>query len=98
MNHLARVVLAPWIAMNMIGCLLDGRILRSRMTVQSSHYNGKQFCAGHLRRCSDADTSSKCLSRVKDASICTIMASYNGSLEADDCRIHILRYDMVLES
>eukprot|EP00985_Skeletonema_marinoi_P027247 scaffold22074_cov195-Skeletonema_marinoi.AAC.1 len=25
--------------------------------------------SGHLRRCSDADTSNKCLSRVKDASI-----------------------------
>eukprot|EP00984_Skeletonema_dohrnii_P023489 scaffold12577_cov80-Skeletonema_dohrnii-CCMP3373.AAC.4 len=24
--------------------------------------------SGHLRRCSDADTSNKCLSRVKDAS------------------------------
>eukprot|EP00984_Skeletonema_dohrnii_P010734 scaffold4211_cov200-Skeletonema_dohrnii-CCMP3373.AAC.1 len=26
------------------------------------------------------------------------MASYNGLLEADDCRIHIVRYDMVLEN
>eukprot|EP00984_Skeletonema_dohrnii_P010073 scaffold3906_cov94-Skeletonema_dohrnii-CCMP3373.AAC.2 len=25
--------------------------------------------SGHLRRCSDADTSNKCLSRAKDASI-----------------------------
>eukprot|EP00985_Skeletonema_marinoi_P023420 scaffold15629_cov234-Skeletonema_marinoi.AAC.1 len=25
--------------------------------------------SGHLRRCSDADTTNKCLSRVKDASI-----------------------------
>eukprot|EP00984_Skeletonema_dohrnii_P024749 scaffold13883_cov84-Skeletonema_dohrnii-CCMP3373.AAC.1 len=28
----------------------------------------------------------------------TIMANYNGSPVAVDCRIHIVRYDMVLES
>eukprot|EP00984_Skeletonema_dohrnii_P006181 scaffold2212_cov107-Skeletonema_dohrnii-CCMP3373.AAC.2 len=28
----------------------------------------------------------------------TIMANYNGSLEAVDCDIHSVRYDMVLES
>eukprot|EP00984_Skeletonema_dohrnii_P025629 scaffold14813_cov173-Skeletonema_dohrnii-CCMP3373.AAC.1 len=28
----------------------------------------------------------------------TIMANYNGSLEAVDCHIHSVRYDMVLES
>eukprot|EP00984_Skeletonema_dohrnii_P011020 scaffold4372_cov86-Skeletonema_dohrnii-CCMP3373.AAC.1 len=27
----------------------------------------------------------------------TIMANYNGPLEAVDCRIHSVRYDMVLE-
>eukprot|EP00984_Skeletonema_dohrnii_P018946 scaffold8982_cov96-Skeletonema_dohrnii-CCMP3373.AAC.4 len=27
----------------------------------------------------------------------TIMANYNGSLEAVDCDIHSVRYDMVLE-
>eukprot|EP00984_Skeletonema_dohrnii_P021501 scaffold10764_cov119-Skeletonema_dohrnii-CCMP3373.AAC.1 len=27
----------------------------------------------------------------------TIMTSYNGPLEAVDCRIHIVRYDMLLE-
>eukprot|EP00985_Skeletonema_marinoi_P015902 scaffold8370_cov115-Skeletonema_marinoi.AAC.1 len=27
----------------------------------------------------------------------TIMANYNGYLEAVDCRIHSVRYDMVLE-
>eukprot|EP00984_Skeletonema_dohrnii_P010559 scaffold4116_cov178-Skeletonema_dohrnii-CCMP3373.AAC.3 len=27
----------------------------------------------------------------------TIMANYNGSLEAVDCRIHAVRYGMVLE-
>eukprot|EP00984_Skeletonema_dohrnii_P010849 scaffold4257_cov80-Skeletonema_dohrnii-CCMP3373.AAC.4 len=27
----------------------------------------------------------------------TFKASYNGPLEAVDCRIHIVRYDMVLE-
>eukprot|EP00984_Skeletonema_dohrnii_P022349 scaffold11474_cov80-Skeletonema_dohrnii-CCMP3373.AAC.1 len=28
----------------------------------------------------------------------TIMANYHGSLEAVDCHIHSVRYDMVLES
>eukprot|EP00984_Skeletonema_dohrnii_P022888 scaffold11991_cov111-Skeletonema_dohrnii-CCMP3373.AAC.1 len=35
--------------------------------------------SGHLRRCSDADTSNKCMSRAKDASILswpTIMGHY----------------------
>eukprot|EP00984_Skeletonema_dohrnii_P012582 scaffold5119_cov153-Skeletonema_dohrnii-CCMP3373.AAC.18 len=27
----------------------------------------------------------------------TIMANYNGSLQAVDCRIHAVRYDVVLE-
>eukprot|EP00984_Skeletonema_dohrnii_P010905 scaffold4291_cov76-Skeletonema_dohrnii-CCMP3373.AAC.1 len=52
--------------------------------------------SGHLRRCSDADTTNKCLSRVKDASILSWPTI--GSLEAVDCRIHSVRYDMVLES
>eukprot|EP00985_Skeletonema_marinoi_P020259 scaffold11956_cov89-Skeletonema_marinoi.AAC.1 len=49
-------------------------------------------------RCSDADTTSKSVSREKDASIYTIMANYNGSLEAVDCHIRSVRNDMVLES
>eukprot|EP00984_Skeletonema_dohrnii_P031399 scaffold23824_cov78-Skeletonema_dohrnii-CCMP3373.AAC.1 len=92
----------------------------------------------HLRRCSDAVTSNKYLSRTKDASILswpttmghykqliaiftaspttlwrcryvqqildpyqrcfyTITANYYGSLQALDCHIHSVRYDMVLE-
>ena len=39
----------------------------------------------------------KSLSRDKDASTGTIMANYNGSLEAVDCHIHSVRYYMVLE-
>eukprot|EP00984_Skeletonema_dohrnii_P004896 scaffold1728_cov77-Skeletonema_dohrnii-CCMP3373.AAC.1 len=42
-----------------------------------ANYNGCSL--GHLRRCSDADTTNKCLSRVKDASILsrtTIMCHY----------------------
>eukprot|EP00984_Skeletonema_dohrnii_P000165 scaffold51_cov125-Skeletonema_dohrnii-CCMP3373.AAC.14 len=39
--------------------------------------------SGYLRRCSDAETSNKCLSRVKDASILsrpTIMGHYKLSI------------------
>eukprot|EP00984_Skeletonema_dohrnii_P021420 scaffold10696_cov79-Skeletonema_dohrnii-CCMP3373.AAC.1 len=39
----------------------------------------KMASSGHLRRCSDADTTNQCLSRVKDASIPswpTIMGHY----------------------
>eukprot|EP00984_Skeletonema_dohrnii_P000057 scaffold15_cov85-Skeletonema_dohrnii-CCMP3373.AAC.3 len=52
---------------------------------------------GHLRRCSDVDTSNKCLSREKRC-FYAIMANFNGSLEAVDCRIHSVRYDMVQEN
>eukprot|EP00984_Skeletonema_dohrnii_P017200 scaffold7783_cov85-Skeletonema_dohrnii-CCMP3373.AAC.1 len=40
--------------------------------------------SGHLRRCSDADTTNKCLSRSKDASILswpTIMGHYKQRVE-----------------
>eukprot|EP00985_Skeletonema_marinoi_P024705 scaffold17425_cov170-Skeletonema_marinoi.AAC.1 len=52
--------------------------------------------SGHQRRCSDADTTNQCLSRAKD--FYTIMANCNESLEAVDCHIYSVRYDMVLES
>jgi len=52
--------------------------------------------SGHPRRCSDTDTTRKSLSSAKDASI--IMANYDGSLEAVDCHIHSVRYDMVISS
>eukprot|EP00984_Skeletonema_dohrnii_P024986 scaffold14141_cov146-Skeletonema_dohrnii-CCMP3373.AAC.4 len=46
--------------------------------------------------CHDDDTTKECLSREKDASI--IMANFNGSLKAVDCRIRTVRYDMVQRS
>eukprot|EP00985_Skeletonema_marinoi_P027020 scaffold21540_cov237-Skeletonema_marinoi.AAC.2 len=52
--------------------------------------------SGHLRRCSDANTSNKCLSRAKDASILSWPTI--GSLKAVDCHSHSVRYDMALES
>eukprot|EP00984_Skeletonema_dohrnii_P009094 scaffold3439_cov111-Skeletonema_dohrnii-CCMP3373.AAC.1 len=47
--------------------------------------------SGHLRRCSDADMTNKCLSRVKRC-FYTIMDNVLGSLEAVDCHIHRVRY------
>eukprot|EP00984_Skeletonema_dohrnii_P028250 scaffold18174_cov75-Skeletonema_dohrnii-CCMP3373.AAC.2 len=38
--------------------------------VLESRAGGRLRCSsGHLRRCSDADTTNQCLSRAKDASI-----------------------------
>eukprot|EP00985_Skeletonema_marinoi_P018367 scaffold10246_cov97-Skeletonema_marinoi.AAC.2 len=51
--------------------------------------------SGHLRLCSDANTTNKYLSRVKDASILS-WPTY-GSLEAVDFHIPSVRYDVVLE-
>eukprot|EP00985_Skeletonema_marinoi_P010147 scaffold4781_cov141-Skeletonema_marinoi.AAC.12 len=53
--------------------------------------------SGHLRRCSDGDTTQN---RLKQCQRCvnTIMANYNGSLEAVECHIQSVRYHMVLES
>ena len=50
--------------------------------------------SGHLRRCSDADTIKQMLEPCKRC-FYTIMANYNGSLQAVDCHIHSVRYDMV---
>eukprot|EP00984_Skeletonema_dohrnii_P000058 scaffold15_cov85-Skeletonema_dohrnii-CCMP3373.AAC.4 len=47
-----------------------------------------------VRRCRDADTSNKCLSRKKAAS--ALSWPTIGSLEAVDCRIHSVRYDMAV--
>eukprot|EP00984_Skeletonema_dohrnii_P028383 scaffold18363_cov105-Skeletonema_dohrnii-CCMP3373.AAC.3 len=51
--------------------------------------------SGHLRRCSDADTTNKCRSREK------MLPYYHGklqwvTLEAVDCRIHSVRYDIAV--
>eukprot|EP00984_Skeletonema_dohrnii_P009396 scaffold3601_cov83-Skeletonema_dohrnii-CCMP3373.AAC.1 len=51
----------------------------------------------HDVRCSDADTTNQCLSRVKDASILSWPTNYNGSLEAVDCHLHSVRYDMAFK-
>ena len=45
----------------------------------------------------DAVTPKQCLSREKRC-FYTTMANYDGSLEAVDCHIHSVRYDLVLES
>eukprot|EP00975_Prorocentrum_lima_P010830 2302140-Prorocentrum_lima.AAC.1 len=47
--------------------------------VNRGTWASQMISSGHLRRCSDADTSNKYLSRVKDASILlwpTIMGHY----------------------
>eukprot|EP00985_Skeletonema_marinoi_P014537 scaffold7373_cov88-Skeletonema_marinoi.AAC.2 len=69
--------------------------VRYNMVLECIVVSPELTSSGHLRRCSDADTSNKCLSREKDASI--IMANGYGSLEAVDCHIHSVRYNMVLE-
>eukprot|EP00984_Skeletonema_dohrnii_P032507 scaffold26799_cov94-Skeletonema_dohrnii-CCMP3373.AAC.2 len=46
------------------------RSIRTRTRVALTAVpNPNWASSGHLRRCSDADTSNKCLSREKDASI-----------------------------
>jgi len=57
--------------------------------------NPKMASPGHLRRCSDADMTKKSLSRAKDASL--LSWPNNGSLEAVDCDIHSVRYDMAVK-
>jgi len=49
----------------------------------------------HLRRCSDADTIKKSLSRKQDLSILGIMANYHGPLVAVDCHIHSVTNDIM---
>ena len=73
--------------------------VRYDMAVKRELAASQLASSGHLRYCSDADTDNKYLSREKDASILswpTIMANYNGSLEAVDCHIHSVRYDMAV--
>ena len=53
----------------------------------------KWASSGHLRSCSDVDTTQMSLSRAKRC-FYTIMANYDGSLEAVDCHIHCVTYDL----
>eukprot|EP00985_Skeletonema_marinoi_P018404 scaffold10269_cov163-Skeletonema_marinoi.AAC.1 len=50
---------------------VDCRIhsVRYNMVLECLVVSPELTSSGHLRRCSDADTSNKCLSRAKDASI-----------------------------
>eukprot|EP00985_Skeletonema_marinoi_P027704 scaffold23152_cov80-Skeletonema_marinoi.AAC.1 len=49
---------------------VDSRIYSVRYdVVLESRAGGCRTSSGHLRRCSDADTTKECLSRDKDASI-----------------------------
>eukprot|EP00984_Skeletonema_dohrnii_P030188 scaffold21467_cov83-Skeletonema_dohrnii-CCMP3373.AAC.1 len=50
---------------------VDCHIQRVRydMAVNRGARVSQMTSSGHLRRCSDADTSNKCLSREKDASV-----------------------------
>eukprot|EP00984_Skeletonema_dohrnii_P026932 scaffold16351_cov117-Skeletonema_dohrnii-CCMP3373.AAC.1 len=53
--------------------------VRDDMAVIRGTWASQMTSSGHLRRCSDADTSNEYLSRVKDASILswpTIMGHY----------------------
>eukprot|EP00985_Skeletonema_marinoi_P017966 scaffold9979_cov97-Skeletonema_marinoi.AAC.4 len=76
-------------ASSRLRCLIWSPTTRVELAVVSDASSGR------LRRCSDADTTKQGLSREKDVSI---MANYHESLEAVDCHIHSVRYDMVLES
>eukprot|EP00985_Skeletonema_marinoi_P028885 scaffold26225_cov87-Skeletonema_marinoi.AAC.1 len=49
--------------------------------------------SGHLRRCSMADSQMKSLSSGMYR-FYTIVTNHNGPLEAVDCDIHSVRYDM----
>eukprot|EP00985_Skeletonema_marinoi_P018403 scaffold10268_cov131-Skeletonema_marinoi.AAC.1 len=73
-----------------VDCYLHS--VRYDMVLECIVVSSELTSSGHLRRCSDADTSNKCFSREKDASI--IMANYYGSLEAVDCHIHSVTYDV----
>eukprot|EP00985_Skeletonema_marinoi_P006320 scaffold2728_cov137-Skeletonema_marinoi.AAC.18 len=50
---------------------VDCRIhsVRYDMVVNRGFVASQMASSGHLQRCSDADTTNKCLSRAKDASI-----------------------------
>eukprot|EP00985_Skeletonema_marinoi_P016908 scaffold9185_cov107-Skeletonema_marinoi.AAC.4 len=50
---------------------------------------------GHQRGCSMADTTTKELEQWK-LSFYAIVADYNGPLQAVDCSIRSVRYDMML--
>eukprot|EP00984_Skeletonema_dohrnii_P010672 scaffold4185_cov121-Skeletonema_dohrnii-CCMP3373.AAC.2 len=43
--------------------------VRYDMAVNTDPVGTQDASSGHLRRCSDADTTNQCFSRVKDASI-----------------------------
>eukprot|EP00984_Skeletonema_dohrnii_P029437 scaffold20062_cov89-Skeletonema_dohrnii-CCMP3373.AAC.1 len=56
------------------------------MAVNRGTWTSQMISSGHQRRCSDADTSNKCLSRAKDASILsrpTIMGHLRRCSDAD---------------
>ena len=68
--------------------------VRYDMAVKRELAASQVASSGHLQRCSDADTANQYLSRE----IFLIITNNNGSLEAVDCHIYSVRYDMVWPS
>jgi hypothetical protein len=73
----------------------DIHSVRYDMVLEVARGHPNWTSSGHLRRCSMADSHIKSLSSGMYR-FYTIDTNHNGPLEAVDCDIHSVRYDMVL--